>query len=80
MAIRISDNGMGIKKADIKKVMTEFGQINNSLAKPKEGTGLGLPLSKGLMEMHGGTLSLESKIKVGTVATLRFPAHRVGKG
>jgi PAS domain S-box-containing protein len=80
MVIRVSDNGMGIKKADIKKVMTEFGQVNNNLAKPKEGTGLGLPLSKGLMEMHGGTLSLESKIKVGTVATLRFPANRVGNG
>lgn len=80
MVIRISDTGMGIKKADLKKVMTEFGQVNNNLAKPKEGTGLGLPLSKGLMEMHGGTLSLESKIRVGTVASLRFPAHRVGKG
>lgn len=77
MSIRISDTGMGIKKADIEKVMTEFGQVNNALARPKEGTGLGLPLSKGLMEMHGGTLTLKSKIKVGTVATLRFPAHRV---
>jgi PAS domain S-box-containing protein len=77
MLIRISDTGTGIKQADIEKVMTEFGQINNSLAKPKEGTGLGLPLSKGLMEMHGGTLSLKSKIKVGTVAILRFPAYRV---
>ncbi len=77
MVIRISDTGMGIRKADIEKVMSEFGQVNNSLAKPKEGTGLGLPLSKGLMEMHGGTLDLKSKIKVGTVATLRFPAERV---
>ena len=77
MVIRISDTGMGIRKADIKKVMSEFGQVNNSLAKPKEGTGLGLPLSKGLMEMHGGTLDLKSKIMVGTVAILRFPAERV---
>jgi len=77
MVIRISDTGVGIRKADIEKVMSEFGQVNNSLAKPKEGTGLGLPLSKGLMEMHDGTLDLKSKIKVGTVATLRFPAERV---
>jgi len=77
MLIRISDTGTGIRKADIEKVMTEFGQVNNILAKPKEGTGLGLPLSKGLMEMHGGTLDLKSKIKAGTVVTLSFPAHRV---
>lgn len=77
MRIRVSDTGTGIKKADIEKVMSEFGQVNNALARPMEGTGLGLPLSKGLVEIHGGTLELKSKIKVGTVVTLSFPAHRV---
>jgi PAS domain S-box-containing protein len=79
MVVRISDTGIGIKKGDIEKVMTDFGQANNSLAKKNEGTGLGLPLSKGLMEMHEGTLKIESKIHKGTLVTIRFPSHRVGK-
>lgn len=79
LLIRVSDTGIGIKKADLKKVMSEFGQVNNSLAKPDEGTGLGLPLSKGLMELHDGSLEISSKIRIGTVADLRFPPSRVGK-
>ena len=42
-----------------------------------EGTGLGLSLSKSLVEMHGGSLDLQSKVGVGTTVTLRFPAKRV---
>ncbi len=79
MVIRVSDNGIGIKKSDIRKVMTDFGQVNNALARKNEGTGLGLPLSLGLMEIHGGTLELESKIHKGTTATIRFPSYRVRK-
>jgi len=79
MAIRISDTGIGIKKGDIQTVMSEFGQADNALAKPNEGTGLGLPLSKGLMELHDGTLHIKSKIKVGTVVTMSFPSSRIYK-
>ena len=77
--MRISDTGIGIKKADIQTVMSELGQADNALAKPNEGAGLGLPLSKGLMELHGGTLHIKSKIKVGTVVTLSFPSSRIRK-
>lgn len=79
MLVQIKDSGIGIRKADIDKVMTEFGQVNNTLAKPNEGTGLGLPLSNAIMELHGGTLSISSKIKAGTIVSLSFPAARVRK-
>ncbi|NQV61586.1 MAG: hypothetical protein HQ502_18110, partial [Alphaproteobacteria bacterium] len=45
-----------------------------------EGTGLGLPLTKALVEIHGGYLDLQSKENVGTTVTVRFPANRVGTG
>ena len=74
--IRIRDTGIGIAAEDIPKVLLPFGQVDVSLARKYEGTGLGLPLAARLMELHGGTLTLESQLGVGTTVTLRFPADR----
>ena len=53
-----------------------FEQVDSSLARRYEGTGLGLPLSKRLVELHGGRLSIESALDAGTTVTIVFPAER----
>jgi PAS domain S-box-containing protein len=77
LAIRVADTGAGIAAEDILRVMEPFGQTDNSLTRQHQGTGLGLPLSKALIELHEGTLVLESELGVGTTVTIRFPAERV---
>ena len=54
----------------------QFGQIDGALNRAHEGTGLGLPLCKALVEQHGGTLEMQSELGVGTTVTVRFPAAR----
>jgi signal transduction histidine kinase len=72
----VADTGIGIAAEDIPKALERFGQIDSSLNRKYEGTGLGLPLSKRLIEPHGGTLTLESEVGVGTAVTIAFPAER----
>ena len=77
MVLSVSDNGIGISPGNIQKVMTEFGQVDNAVARKKEGTGLGLPLTRGLVEVHGGNLKIESRIGKGTKVTVIFPSSRL---
>lgn len=74
--IRVQDTGIGIAEADIPKALAAFSQVENTLCRNYEGTGLGLPLTKSLIEQHGGELRLESEVGVGTTVTLAFPAWR----
>jgi signal transduction histidine kinase len=53
--------------------MTPFGQIDSSLSRNFDGTGLGLPLAKSFVELHGGSLRLKSELRVGTTVTICFP-------
>ena len=73
---RISDTGIGIATEDIPKALEKFGQVDSELSRRFEGTGLGLPLAKALVEMHDGTLELESTVGVGTTVTVRLPPSR----
>jgi PAS domain S-box-containing protein len=75
--IQITDTGIGIAVADIPKALSPFGQVESKVRNRMEGTGLGLPLSKSLTELHGGSLELHSEVDVGTTATVYFPAYRV---
>jgi PAS domain S-box-containing protein len=77
LVIEVADNGVGIAPENLAKVMTPFGQIDSALSREHMGTGLGLPLAKELVELHGGTLSLESAPGRGTTVTIRLPG-RVG--
>jgi signal transduction histidine kinase len=77
MALTVADTGIGIATQDIPKVLSPFGQVDSSLSRKHEGTGLGLPLSKALAEAHGGTLLLESRIGEGTRVTVLFPTFRL---
>jgi signal transduction histidine kinase len=77
IALAVSDTGIGIAANDIPKALERFGQVDNRLARKYDGTGLGLPLSKRLAELHGGTLELESELGRGTTVTVTFPQHRL---
>ena len=74
--IRISDTGIGMAAEDIPKALEPFGQVHDIMSRPHEGTGLGLHMSKTMMEMHGGQLMLESTLGEGTTITLLFPPER----
>lgn len=71
----VSDTGIGIAPKDISKVMSPFGQVDSELSRRYEGTGLGLPLTKKLVELLGGTFKIESEVGVGTTITLDFPVR-----
>ena len=74
---QVVDTGIGIAAEDIPKALSQFGQVDSSLNRQHAGTGLGLPLTLALVEMHGGSLDLQSKTGVGTTATVCFPAARI---
>jgi PAS domain S-box-containing protein len=77
MVITVADSGIGMDEAGIQKAMEKFGQVDSSMTRTYEGSGLGLPLTKGLIELHGGVMELSSKLGIGTTITIRFPAERV---
>ncbi len=77
LGIAIADTGIGIAAEDIPRALERFGQVDSSLSRKYEGTGLGLPLSKRLMELHGGRLEIESVVGVGTIVTAIFPGDRL---
>jgi signal transduction histidine kinase len=74
--VRVTDTGIGIRPEDAAKVFEEFRQIDGSLSRQYGGTGLGLALSKRLIEMQGGTISFESTPGVGTTFTVTVPGAR----
>ncbi len=77
LSIAVSDTGIGMRTADIGKAISTFGQVDGDLDRRHEGTGLGLPLVKSLVELHGGTLVIESEQGKGTTGTLKFPHERI---
>ncbi|HVM84962.1 MAG TPA: HAMP domain-containing sensor histidine kinase [Candidatus Binatia bacterium] len=77
LRVAVADTGIGIAPDDIWKALTPFAQISSELSRRYEGTGLGLPLSKGYVEMHGGTLVIESEPGHGTTVIVRFPPERL---
>ena len=76
-AITVSDTGIGIPHEKLSTVLQPFEQLDGTLSREHEGTGLGLPLSRTMAEMHGGHLEIESAVKAGTIVTVRFPRDRV---
>jgi signal transduction histidine kinase len=75
--VKVIDTGIGMRAEDIPIALAAFGQIDSSLARKHEGTGLGLPLSKALVEMHGGSLRIDSESGKGTTVTIHLPPSRV---
>jgi len=77
IGFRVRDNGIGIAAGDIHRAMEPFGLINSSLSRRHTGTGLGLPITRALVELHRGRFELTSEPGVGTTATVYLPADRV---
>ena len=77
LIMTVSDTGIGIAQDEIERVFEPFVQLDSSLARKYEGTGLGLSLSRRWVQLLGGSLILESDLGAGTVAQLRFPRERV---
>ncbi|GIL41514.1 sensor histidine kinase [Roseiterribacter gracilis] len=76
VVLSFEDNGIGISESDLTLVMAPFGRAETAFNRTTEGTGLGLPLTKRLVEAHGGELILQSAPGKGTTATVRLPAWR----
>ena len=72
----VTDTGVGMSKGDISVALTAFGQVASHLTRNHEGTGLGLPLIKSLIELHDANMEIESEVDCGTTVTVRFPPSR----
>jgi signal transduction histidine kinase len=77
LAITVRDWGIGIAQKDVARILRPFEQVETSHARNNGGTGLGLPLSVKLTELHGGTLTIESEPGVGTAVTITLPHRRL---
>jgi signal transduction histidine kinase len=77
LTITIADTGIGIPPEYLERVLEAFEQVDSSLAREHEGAGLGLPLAKAIMELHGGVLDLKSTQGVGTQVAVTFPRERL---
>ncbi|HZP74943.1 MAG TPA: HAMP domain-containing sensor histidine kinase [Pseudolabrys sp.] len=73
----VKDTGAGIAEEEIPIVLASFGQGSNSIKSAEQGAGLGLPIAKNLVDLHGGTFSLKSKLRIGTEVIVTFPPERV---
>ncbi len=74
VAIHVRDNGKGMAQEDIPRALEPFMQVDTGFARRHGGTGLGLPLTKIFVELHGGRLSIESNLDAGTAVTVILPA------
>jgi signal transduction histidine kinase len=80
VVLRIVDTGIGIAPEDMPKVFSAFGQVDNAWTRRHEGTGLGIPLAKAMIELHGGSLDITSRVGEGTAVTITLPRVRVLRG
>ncbi|ESQ89051.1 PAS domain-containing sensor histidine kinase [Asticcacaulis benevestitus] len=78
--ITVSDTGIGIAAKDMARLAKPFEQIENQFSKTKEGTGLGLALTKSLIEMHNGSFEVDSLLGEGTRATVILPIRQTAAG
>jgi two-component system cell cycle sensor histidine kinase PleC len=77
ISLIIRDTGIGMSREEVQVALELFRQVDNSLSRRFQGTGLGLPLAAQLTELHGGTLTIESTPGKGTAVMVRFPANRI---
>ena len=77
LVVAIRDTGCGIPADHLDRVLEPFGQVEDHLTRENEGVGLGLPLARAMIGMHGGDLTLTSEIGVGTLVEITLPADRL---
>jgi len=78
VSVTVGDTGIGMSSADIEIAFQPFGQVDNRLERKYEGTGLGLPLTKALVDLHGGNMAIESARGAGTRITVTLPRTPAG--
>ncbi|CAO3441461.1 hypothetical protein [Azospirillum argentinense] len=78
LCLSVHDTGIGMTADELEKALEPWGQIDSALGRNHIGTGLGLPLTKRLVELHGGRLDIDTAPDRGTTMTLVFPVERVG--
>jgi two-component system cell cycle sensor histidine kinase PleC len=76
----VKDSGSGIPEEELPIVLASFGQGSNAIKSAEQGAGLGLPIAKNLIDLHGGTFTLTSKLRIGTEVVVTFPPERVVSG
>ncbi len=76
-SLHVEDTGIGIDPDNMSRIFEPFVQVESAMSRTREGTGLGLPLSKKIMDLHGGELVMESRTGVGTRIVARLPPDRV---
>ena len=79
MRFAVTDTGIGILEADIPNLAQPFAQVNDNSNRNYEGTGLGLALTKSFAEMHGGKMTIASKLGRGTTVAFYLPVQEEGK-
>ena len=77
LRVTVADTGIGMTQREIDLALSPFGQVETGMSRRREGTGLGLPLTLGLVEAHGGILSIESEPGVGTTVIIDMPPERI---
>jgi signal transduction histidine kinase len=77
LAVVVADTGIGMKSADIPLALESFQQLDTSFARRYQGTGLGLPLAKAFVELHGGKVEIESALGQGTTVRVWLPPERL---
>ncbi|MDH5410252.1 MAG: ATP-binding protein [Alphaproteobacteria bacterium] len=77
IVLTVEDDGEGMTAEDVERVISPFVRLSNPMVRAHDGTGLGLPLVKALVELHGGQFTLTSEIGKGTIGTAIFPKSRV---
>ncbi|MDP2116220.1 MAG: ATP-binding protein, partial [Brevundimonas sp.] len=79
LRVAVTDTGIGIAAEDLTRLARPFEQVEGQHSKTTQGTGLGLALTKSLIELHGGTLSIESEPGRGTTVSFDLPIRRPGQ-
>ncbi len=78
IALTVADNGIGMRPEQIPVALDAFGQVHGRDRAAERGSGLGLPLTRALIALHGGTFHIDSRVGSGTTVRLTFPPYRVG--
>ena len=75
--VSVEDTGIGIEKRHLETIFNKFSQVDKSLSRNSEGTGVGLSLVKSIVEIAGGSIHVESKLGIGSKFTVRFSSKKV---